>query len=134
MGFLDCVLSDQGKMGIDPVGYARKARFVGEVYRYRPVEYSLRVECGVYLLVFCEPVDVDAGGRGIEIRADKRLISGYVETDLLLEIILHLRNHLGIDPVVIADQRDILHDKRLYQGYSPFFPRPRRAPFTKVHP
>ena len=127
MGFLDCVLSDQGKMGIDPVGYARKARFVGDVYRYRPVEYPLRVKGGVYLLVFCEPVDVDAGGRRIEIRADKRLIPGYMETDLLLEIIPHLRNHLGIDPVVIADERDILHDKRFYRGVARSFPHAQKG-------
>ena len=75
MGFLDPVPADQGEMGVDPVGYARKARLVRDVYRQLGLfEDPLRVEGRIYLLVLREAVDVDARGRGVEIGADEGLV------------------------------------------------------------
>ena len=69
-------------MGIDPVGYAARPDLSVRFIVIGLLSILFCVEGGIYLLVFCEPVDVDAGGGRIEIRADKRLISGYVETHL----------------------------------------------------
>ena len=131
MALLYGVVADQGKMGIGPVGDTCESRFVRNVDGDRPVEHPLRIEGGVNLFVLGKPVDVNAGGRGIEVGAHKRLIPRYVDTHLLLEVIPHLGDHLGVHPVLVPDERDVFHDKTLVWANSLSSPRcPGGFPLT----
>ena len=97
--------------GVDPVDDPRLARLVGDLEHDGAFQDLRRVEDVVDLLVLHETVEVDAGPGDVELGADKGIVGGDLEVHLPPDVVGDLRDHRGVDPVVVAVELDVLEDE-----------------------